>query len=174
MRYSHTETERLILRPLEIADAEHIFNTWTSDPRVTKYMTYTTHKSAEVTRQWLESVAADADNENVFEAGFQLKETGKLIGSGGAYYTSEYDRWNIGYNFAYDYWHKGYATEAARAIVDFLRAKGIKRFMAQHAVENIYSGKVMEKIGMKFDHTCTYAGYDGRVFNGNFYIMDLE
>ena len=51
MRYSHTETERLILRPLEIADAEHIFNTWTSDPRVTKYLTYTTHKCAEVTRQ---------------------------------------------------------------------------------------------------------------------------
>ena len=174
MRYLQIETDRLILRPLEISDAEHIFNTWTSDPRVTKYMTYTTHKSVDNTKQWLESVTANADSENVLDTGFQLKETGKLIGSGGATYNSEHDRWDLGYNFAYDYWHKGYATEAVRAVVGILRAKGIKRFMAEHAVKNIYSGKVMEKIGMRFDHTCTYAGYDGRVFNGNFYIMDLE
>ncbi|HBH95830.1 MAG TPA: N-acetyltransferase [Ruminococcaceae bacterium] len=174
MRYLQIETDRLILRPLEISDAEHIFNTWTSDPRVTKYMTYTTHKSVDNTKQWLESVTANADSENVLDTGFQLKETGKLIGSGGATYNSEHDRWDLGYNFAYDYWHKGYATEAVRAVVGILRAKGIRRFMAEHAVKNIYSGKVMEKIGMKFDRKGTYSCYDGRVFNANFYIMDLD
>ncbi|MDE6579101.1 MAG: GNAT family N-acetyltransferase, partial [Ruminiclostridium sp.] len=56
MRFAPIETERLILRPLEIADTEHIFSTWTSDPRVTRFMIYATHKNAEETRQWLESV----------------------------------------------------------------------------------------------------------------------
>ena len=48
------------------------------------------------------------------------------------------------------------------------------RFIAWHAVENIYSGRVMEKIGMKFDRKGTYTGCDGQVFNANFYIMDLD
>ena len=33
------ETERLILRPLAVSDAEHIFSCWASDPVATKYMT---------------------------------------------------------------------------------------------------------------------------------------
>lgn len=37
------ETERLILRPLSVADAQAIFDRWTSDPVVTKYMRYSTH-----------------------------------------------------------------------------------------------------------------------------------
>ena len=174
MRFTPIETERLILRPLEITDAEHIFSTWTSDPRVTKFMIYSTHKNVEETRQWLQTVADNADNEKVLDAGFQLKETGKLIGSGGAYYQSQYDRWSLGYNLAYDHWHKGYTTEAARAIVDFLSAQGIKRFMADHAIDNPNSGKVMEKIGMKFDHMGVYACFDDRVFDAKYYIMDLD
>lgn len=175
MRFTPIETERLIIRPLLITDAEHIFKTWTSDPRVTKFMTYSTNKSVTDTKQWLESVAANDDNDKRFEAGFQLKETGKLIGSGGAYYKAQYDRWSIGYNIAFDYWHKGYTTEAVRAIVDYLhKEKGIKHFISDHAVDNPNSGKVMEKIGMKFDHDGVYACYDDRVFDAKYYIMDLE
>lgn len=174
MIFEPIETERLILRPLKVSDAEHIFNTWASDTRVTKYMIYSTHKNVEDTIKWLESVAAKENDETILETGFQLKETGKLIGSGGAYYQPQYDRWSIGYNIAYDYWHQGYTTEAAKGIVDFLRKKGIKRFIADHAIENIYSGKVMEKIGMKFDHLGVYACMDDRVFDAKYYIMDLD
>ena len=40
------ETERLILRPLTLADRDDIFK-WTGDPRVNKYMIYPLYKSAE-------------------------------------------------------------------------------------------------------------------------------
>lgn len=175
MKFSSIETERLIIRPLKTSDAEHIFETWTSDPRVTKFMTYSTNKSVEDTKQWLERVEAEEDSETVLDAGFQLKKTGALIGSGGAYYRPQHDRWEIGYNFAFDCWHKGYATEAARAIVNYLnKEKGIKHFIACHALENTGSGRVIEKVGMKFDHNGVYNCYDKRVFDAKYYILDLD
>ena len=176
MKLPIIETERLILRPLEVSDAEHIFNTWASDPRVTKFMIYTTHESSETTKEWLESVERDAqDNDSKkHEIGFQLKESGKLIGSGGAHYKPEFDRWSIGYNLAFDYWHQGYTSEAMKGLVDALSGMGIKHFIADHAVDNPNSGKVMEKIGMKFDHMGSYTCHDGRVFEAKYYIMDLQ
>ena len=39
-------TERLVLRPFRADDAEAMFNNWASDPEVTKYLTWTPHKSA--------------------------------------------------------------------------------------------------------------------------------
>lgn len=175
MKLQVIETERLILRPLEVSDAEHIFNMWTSDPRVTKYMTYTTHESAEQTKEWIESVVQKTENKDskTIDIGFQLKESGKLIGTCGAYYKPEFDRWSLGYNLAFDYWHQGYTSEAMKGLVDTLSKIGIKRFIADHAVDNPNSGKVMEKIGMKFDHMGEYTCYDGRVFKAKYYIMDL-
>lgn len=177
MKLPIIETERLILRPLKVSDAEHIFNTWTSDPRVTKFMTYTTHKSADETKEWLENVViqnTENKDHKSYDMGFQLKESGKLIGSCGAYYKPEFDRWSIGYNLAFDYWHQGYTSEAMKALVDRLSGIGIKHFIASHAVDNPNSGKVMEKIGMKFDHMGSYNCHDDRVFEAKYYIMDLE
>ena len=48
------ETERLILRPFEKEDAEAIFYGWASDPEVTRYLTWDTHESIEMTRALLE------------------------------------------------------------------------------------------------------------------------
>ncbi len=176
MKFPITETERLIIRPLEISDAEHIFKAWTSDPRVTRFMTYPTHKSAEETRKWLKTVTEKAENKNhpAYDAGFVLKDTGKLIGSGGAYYKPDFDRWTLGYNIAYDYWHKGYTAEAMRAVMDYLIGQGVKRFMAEHAVENPNSGRVMEKLGLRYFSNGSYTCMDGRVFDAKYYFLDLD
>lgn len=44
------ETERLILRRFVMEDAEDMYNNWASDPEVTKYLTWPTHPSSEVTK----------------------------------------------------------------------------------------------------------------------------
>lgn len=45
------ETERLIFRPMIVADAEEAFENWTSDPVVAKYMKWDVHKTPDDTRQ---------------------------------------------------------------------------------------------------------------------------
>ena len=50
------ETERLILRPITVADAEEIYTNWASDPDVAIYMTWSTHPNVEVTKGWLTEV----------------------------------------------------------------------------------------------------------------------
>ena len=176
MKFKEIETERLLLRKLRIEDAEHIFKTWTGDERVTKFMIYTTHQSVEVTREWLAETIKHYDEEDSgsLQWGFQLKSTGMLIGSGGAIFKPEYQMYSIGYNIAYDYWGKGYTTEAVRGIIEYLKSIGIKQIYSDHAVDNPASGRVMEKAGMRYWKDGSYTCLDGRVFQAKFYRLDLE
>lgn len=53
----------------------------------------------------------------------------------------------LGYWIARKHWGHGYATEAARAVVDVARSHGIERLRAGHFVDNPASGKVLRKAG---------------------------
>ncbi len=84
--------------------------------------------------------------------------------------------WGIGYNLHYDYWHKGYCTEAMRAIIDFAHKElGINKICSSHAADNPRSGKVMEKCGLKFDRYGESTKLDGsQTFKTKFYKMELK
>lgn len=56
------ETERLILRPLAVSDAETVFTNWISDPDVAEFMRWELHKSVFETQEWL------ASEEKLFES----------------------------------------------------------------------------------------------------------
>ena len=56
-------TERMLLRPLKITDAEDVFE-WVSDERVSRYMVYTTYIDIEQVRQWLAFVEKDTSTYN--------------------------------------------------------------------------------------------------------------
>lgn len=155
------ETERLILRPLMVEDAQDVFE-WASDDRVTKYMIYPTHKSIETTLEWLKSI--DHKSETDYDFGFVEKSSGKLIGSGGLYWEAENAQWRIGYNLRFDRWRKGYATEAALTMVNFAREElNADRIGSMHAVDNPNSGRVMKNCGLVFVKYGTYAKYDNSV-----------
>jgi ribosomal-protein-alanine N-acetyltransferase len=110
------ETERLILRPLKIEDAEAVYQ-WVSDERVAKYMVYNTYTSLEAVVEWLTMLQRpDAE----YHFAFERKEDGLLIGSGSIGPDSNRkDSWAFGYNFRYDCWGNGYATEATKAMMKF-------------------------------------------------------
>ncbi len=167
------ETERLILRPLTIEDAEDVFE-WTSDERVTKYMSYPRHESIETTKWWLSSLKELPDDD--FQFGFVLKETGRLIGSGGIRYSDKEKAWTFGYNIRFDCWNRGYTTEVARRMIEFAyNEQGARDFFAYHAVENPASGRVMEKCGFEFSHYGEYSRLDGsETFKAKFYKMHLD
>ena len=167
------ETDRLILRPLTLDDAEACFS-WNSDERVTKYMSYSTYTDLRQTVEWIQSTLTD---ETEWTWAFVLKAENKVIGTGGIGPNAHMEGyWGMGYNLHYDYWHKGYCTEAMRAIIDFVHNElGVNKICSDHAVENPRSGKVMEKCGLKFDHYGTYTKLDGsQTFPAKFYKLDLN
>lgn len=145
------ETERLILRGIKVEEAEQVFNTWTSDEEVSRFMRWSTHKSVEETKQWIMMEQENCKKDNYFDWGIELKEIGKLIGSIGAHYVPEIDRYEIGYGIAKKYWRQGIVTEAVRNMLNYLiNEKGIKKYMAAHAKQNPASGAVMRKVGFQY------------------------
>lgn len=48
------ETERLILRPFQASDVESVFQNWTSDEKVTTYLTWPTHQSLKDTEDYIQ------------------------------------------------------------------------------------------------------------------------
>ncbi|HFU4451696.1 TPA: GNAT family N-acetyltransferase [Streptococcus suis] len=47
-------TERLILRPFQATDVEPVFQNWTSDEKVTTYLTWPTHQSLKDTEDYIQ------------------------------------------------------------------------------------------------------------------------
>ena len=172
--HSYTlETERLILRPLTVEDAEAMF-VWLSDPEVNRYMPYPLYTEVEAARQW---IASTFEKEDYYLFGFVRKSDGLLIGSGDISPSEEYGgAWAFGYNIRRDCWNQGYTTEATRAMIDFARREfGARDIAAQHAAANVASGRVMEKCGLVFDHDTEYSKYDGsEVFPAKFYKLHIE
>lgn len=153
------ETERLILRPLTIDDAEAAFE-WTGDPRVAKYMLYSTHESVKTTKEWLSTVDS---LENEYSWGFVRKSDNKLIGSGSIRFRTNENTWSFGYNFRFDCWGKGYATEAAMTMMNYVRREhNASSFTAECAEENIGSARVMEKCGLHFVSNGEFTSFDGK------------
>lgn len=164
------ETERMILRPLTVADAEDAFE-WQSDPEVNRYMIYPLYTDVEKTRAWIAGLGPDAN-----EFGFELKATGKVIGAGGIKYHADGDAWELGYNLNRAYWGRGYATEASKALIKWAyETEGARDFTAAHATANAASGNVIRKCGFQFDRFGEYSRIDGsETFAATFYKMHLD
>lgn len=85
--------------------------------------------------------------------GITLKSSNSLIGVIDVIDLSEDKKTaEVGYVLSFDYWNNGYLTEALKSVIVYLFNNGIEKVIADHHVENIASGKVMEKCGMKFTH----------------------
>ena len=163
------ETERLVMRPLSVSDAEDVFK-WTGDERVAEYMLWPVHPDISITKAWLESLSA-LENEYVW--GLVRKTDGELIGACSIRYRENEGAWSFGYNIRYDCWNQGYATEAAKRMTSYVRENnGARNFVAEHAVDNPASGRVIEKCGLKFAGYGEYTTFDGtKTFKAKIYEL---
>lgn len=57
---------------------------------------------------------------------------------------------DLGYGLRREFWHRGIATEACRAVIEQLEKDGIEYVTATHDVENPRSGQVMKRLGMQY------------------------
>lgn len=170
MQVHRIETERLILRPLTAADAEDVFE-WVSDPAVNRFMPYNLYDNVEQVKEW---IAGIREEHNHF--GFELAATGKVIGSGGIGFRPERGAYSLGYNLNRAFWGRGFATEAAKAMIQWAyESVGACDFAACHAVENPASGRVIQKCGFRFEKYGQYSRFDGsETFDAAFYSLHLN
>lgn len=155
------ETDRLILRPFTLDDAEAMFRNWAGDDEVTKYLTWPTHTGVEVSRMVLSDWTSHYAEPDFYNWAIVLKENGpEPIGSIAAVHIKEKTRCaTMGYCMGRTHWGKGIMPEALSALIDFFFGEvGINRVEAEHEVNNPKSGRVMEKAGMRYEGTKRQGG----------------
>ena len=156
------ETERLILRRFTLEDAEKMYENWAGDPEVTKFLTWPTHESAEISRQILKEWVAAYDNPEVYQWCIEEKESGAPVGSIAVVSRNEKAQsCEIGYCISRSRWHKGITTEALAEVMRYLFEEvGVLRLESRHDPKNPYSGEVMKKCGMHYEGTRIRADWN--------------
>ena len=147
------ETPRLRLRPFEPADAAALFEI-ANNPAVTRFTTWDAHRTVDSSRAFISDYAASRYLEGVADPyAIVRKEDDRLIGATGGRWESEANRcMEFGYWLGEPYWGRGLATEAARALVAYLFAGyPVERVQAHYIEGNAVSGRVLEKVGLKFE-----------------------
>ncbi len=142
------KTDRLLLRKFQIGDSEEIFAAWTSDERVAKYTSWYAHKNIEDTKAYVGYMASKTE---LSDYNWIIELDSKIIGSISVCYSDDrLEIAGIGYVLGYEYWGKGYMTEAVKAVISFLfNDVNYRKIIAGCDSENIASSKDMEKAGMK-------------------------
>ena len=112
------ETERLILRRFRPKDAATMYKNWASDDEVTKYLTWPTHSSIEVSEFVINDWVNSYNKDDFYQWAIVPKDNNdEPIGSIGMVDSNEdLSIAHIGYCIGRNWWHKGITSEAMNAM----------------------------------------------------------
>lgn len=175
------ETERLILRSFHPEDQKEIHRLVYADPRVAPGWTGRTWALDEIKESFARKLAQRANGLD-FQA-MVLKATGELMGLIGfqLYEEGEIEQYmifehaasrraydpafvevEITYALGYVFWHKGYATEAGRALIEHgFRELNIGRIVNSVAEENVHSVNLMKRLGLRIERSLKPKPFSG-------------
>jgi len=156
------ETERLIIRHLTQEDGEFILELL-NEPGFIQNIADRGVRTIEDAQAYIQDGPGASYAKNGFGLfAVELKETGIPIGMCGLIRRDVLPDVDIGYALLERYWNKGYAYEAAAAVLNYgYQAIGLKRIVAITAPHNDASAKVLEKIGLQFDRIIDLPGHGG-------------
>lgn len=144
------QTKRLQLLKPSVDDYIEIYNSYTSDKRITKYTTWETHETQEETKKFLENCINKWNEKLEYNYKIVLKSNNKIIGMVRLSFP-ENGNANIGYVIKYEQWNKGFATEIMQALISYLfNMLKVEQINSTCDIENKASERVMQKAGMKF------------------------
>jgi ribosomal-protein-alanine N-acetyltransferase len=156
------KTERLILRPFRRDDLDELSELM-ANPGSMRFSTGV--YSREQTATFLNKIIGWDDSGIPSLFAVILPETGVLLGYCGFYHPEGFEDTEIGYRLHPDFWNKGFATEAARAVRDcgFVEWE-LNRLISLIHPENIPSRRVAEKNGLTLERETTFKGFRTQVF----------
>jgi [ribosomal protein S5]-alanine N-acetyltransferase len=144
------ETERLALRPATRADVDELFETYASDPAVSRYMTWRPHRDIGETEQFLRRCEDVWDKRSAFPWSLRLKADGSFAGLLEARVNPH--GVDIGYALAPRLWRRGLMSEAVAGLVAWAMGQpSIYRVWAVCDVENTASARLLESVGMRLE-----------------------
>jgi RimJ/RimL family protein N-acetyltransferase len=152
-------TERLLLRPVTVDDAPDLAAVY-ADPEVARFVRGLV---LDGTRAQLQRFVDEWATRGIGIFAIVDGETGEFLGRSGVKYWPEFDFTEVGWVLRRDVWGRGYATEAARASLDFAFAHSdLDRVTAIIAKGNDASVAVARRLGMQpwrddvvFETECT-------------------
>ena len=165
------KTERTILRPFRLTDAEDLY-AFSGDHRVADAAGWPPHESVADSRRIIASVFSAPNTFAVVE-----RETGRVIGSvgftgrgrGGPERNDE-----LGYALHPDFWGRGLMAEVCLAVLDYgFREMGLDTVWCTHYEGNRQSRRVIEKCGFQYAFR-EEAADDLGVHMVRFYFMTRE
>ncbi len=153
------ETERLMLRTFVEEDWKDLFEYY-SDPECMKY---TAGRALTDWETW-RSVATMVGHWQLRNYGpyaMELKESKKVIGPVGLWYTLEWPEPEVKWGLARSAWGKGYAKEAAQAVLQTAKEYLPEfKLMSLISFENTKSVKLAESLGATYEKTIPFRGKD--------------
>lgn len=150
----------LIIRRFKEDDWKDLYE-YLSDEEVVKFEPYDTFSEEKAKKE-----ALSRSKKDMFFA-VALKESGKVIGNL-TFCKEEFDTWELGYVFNRNYQGKGYATEGAKALVEYgFNNLGARRIIAMCSPENISSWKLMERLNMRRESLHLQNVYFKKDLEGN-------
>jgi len=148
------ETDRLILRELQLSDAEGFF-AMDSNPKVHEYLWNKPVQTIEETIEVIEFVRKQYLENGIGRFAIISKETDEFIGWAGLKHNTEavnnkINFYDIGYRLDEKFWGKGYASEASMAWLNYaFETMNLKTLEAAAHTENVASNRILQKIGMQ-------------------------
>jgi len=146
------ETERLVIRRLSADDAEFIL-ALLNEPSFLRYIgDKGVRNIADAVRYIQTGPVASYERFGFGIYLVELKESGEPIGMCGLIKRETLPDVDIGFAFLPNFWSRGFAFEAAAAVLNYGRAVlGLRRIVAITSPDNDPSAKLLEKIGLRFE-----------------------
>ncbi|MCH4568268.1 GNAT family N-acetyltransferase [Bacillus sp. ES1-5] len=162
------ETERLVLRWFDIKDAPFILEL-VNDPAWIQFIGDKRIKNLDDAKKYILNGPIDMYNKMGF--GLYLverKEDFTPLGMCGLIKRDSLEDVDIGFAFLEKFRSKGYGFESASAVIDYgVQNLGMKRIVAITTIDNINSGKLLEKVGLQFEKIISDSGEDLKLFGYN-------
>ena len=149
------ETQRLLLRKFTAADLDALYEIF-RDEEVNTFLPWLPLKSLDDARDFYEARYARAYRlPCAYRYAICLKAENIPIGY---IHVASDDSHDLGYGLRREFWHRGIATEAGRAVIEQVRRDGIPYLTATHDVRNPRSGRVMQRLGMRYQYSYESSG----------------
>ena len=146
------ETERLVIRPYRDADATPLHDVFGS-PEVMKWTPSAPSKDVAETAQRLGRTMAFTARQppGLGLWALELRATAEFLGQVGLFpVEGKGPEVEVAYELAPRAWGRGYATEAARAFVDFaFRELGLSRIVSSVEIGNNVSKHILDRLGFR-------------------------